>query len=142
MKLPEHLARFAEHRTHAEVKKLLHHAHWIPQTKGFTQQHIDEHWSGNTFNSLLRVWKAAGIVTHVSGLGAVVTPSGVVGEANDLRDFRMIHFNNAQEWAVEWPDGSWTSSSDEGGLRATLEASDEQEQGRPDRPQQMNEGSE
>lgn len=89
---------------------MLHYAHWIPQTKGFTQRHLDEHWPGHTFNSLLSVWKAARIATYASGLGAVVTSSGLMREANGLRDFRWIHFNNCQEWAVEWSDGSWTCS--------------------------------
>jgi hypothetical protein len=111
MMTPELSERFAEHRTHAEVSKLLHYAHWIPQTKGFTQRHLDEHWPGHTFNSLLDVWKAARILTYASGFGAVFSTSGLMREANDLRDFQRIHFNDRHEWAVERLDGSWTSSS-------------------------------
>lgn len=107
---PEHLARFAEQRTSVEVKKLLRYANFIPQIRGYTQEYVDEYWPGHTFGSLVEVLKAAEVLTFVSGLGAVFTPSGKVSDANDLREFRQFHFTNVQEWAVEWPDGSWTSS--------------------------------
>lgn len=101
---------FAEDRSFDEVKRLLHYAHLIPRMKGLTTQHIDTYWPGHTFNGLVDLFTAAGILTFVSPMGAIITPeSGVVQEGNDLTDFRRILFNDTNDWAVEWPDGSWTT---------------------------------
>lgn len=101
--------RFAEDRSPDEVKELLHYAHFIPQSRGFTKTHVDTYWPGHTFPELLYVLRAAGLVTFVSSLGATITKdSGLVRKGNDLKEFRRLLFNDIDDWAVEWPDGSWT----------------------------------
>ncbi|WP_309969454.1 hypothetical protein [Aeromicrobium panaciterrae] len=99
---------FAEDRSFDEVQSLLHYAHFIPRTRGFTTQHVDTHWPGHTFNGLVELFTSAGLLTLVSPLGALIHESGGVQEGNDLTNFRRILFNDMIEWAVEWPDGSWT----------------------------------
>lgn len=100
--------RFAEVRSFDEVQGLLRYAHFIPRTRGLTAKYVESKWPGRTFNGLVDVFTAAGLLTFVSPLGALIHESGVVQEGNDLTDFRRILFNDMTEWAVEWPDGSWT----------------------------------
>lgn len=102
------MGSFVEERSFDEVRTLLHYGHFIPRTKGFTTQHLDTHWPGHTFNWLVDLFTAAGLLTFVSPLGAVINESGLIRESNDLTDFRRILFNDMTDWAVEWTDGSWT----------------------------------
>ena len=84
---------FAEHRTREEISKLLHHGHIIPIGKGITAAYVDRHFPGWTWNGLMAVWRAAGIV--------VVTPGGIPD--CDPR-VRRVHFTDAEHVLVEWAE--------------------------------------
>lgn len=91
---------YTEHRTGAEIDRLLHHGHWIPVTKGFTQRYVDEHFPGWSWNDLMAIWRAAGIV---------VRPAGGAPLQCDERVAAM-HFSGPGNWLIEWRDGAVTTS--------------------------------
>jgi len=87
--------QFAEHRTGREVHDLLQYGHIIPVRRGVTTAYVEQHFPGWTWNELMDIWRAAGIV-HPSRHGG---PPGA-----DSR-VRMIHFSSPTAFAVEWADG-------------------------------------
>jgi hypothetical protein len=89
---------YAEHRTGIEVHKLLHYAHFIPVGNGRTQAYVAEHFPGWTWNELMAVWQAAGIVR--------TSPAG--GPPACHERVKAIHFNGPTSFAVEWLDGHVT----------------------------------
>lgn len=91
---------YLEHRTGAEMQRLLHHGHWIPVHRGDTAAHVARHFPGWCWNDLLAVCKAAGIV---DGLGT----GGPLRCAPHVLAF---HFTDTARFAVEWDDGSVTVS--------------------------------
>lgn len=83
--------------------------------RGLTAAYVDEHWPGHAFPELLYLFRAAGLLTYASSLGAVITrDEGLVRKANDLKEFHRLLFNDINDWAVEWPDGSWTCPASQG----------------------------
>jgi hypothetical protein len=60
-----------------------------------------EHFPGWSWNSLLEVCRAAGIVDPNSGGGSPL---------RCLPQVKAFHFTSAETFAVEWLDGSITSS--------------------------------
>ncbi|WP_374928159.1 hypothetical protein [Kytococcus sedentarius] len=84
-------AEFTEHRTAQEISALLHHGHIIPVRLGITQEYVRQHFPGWTWNELMAVWRAAGIVIR--------TPGGIPD--CDPR-VRAVHFTDAERVHVEW----------------------------------------
>ena len=91
---------YAEHRTGVEVGQLLHYGHIIPVSRGLTEGYVAEHFPGWTWNNLMAVWEAAGIVV----------PSASGGLPSCDHRVKLIHFTGADAFAVEWVDGSVTTS--------------------------------
>lgn len=91
---------YAEHRSGEEMQRLLHHGHWIPVLRGYTYAYIEEHFPGWSWNPLLSVCKAAGIVVKTGGGGPLSCDPRV----------RTFHFTDDRRFAVEWDDGAVTVS--------------------------------
>lgn len=89
---------FAEHRTRDELNGLLHHGHIIPVSRGYMQAYVTEHFPDWTWNELMAVWRAAGVVINRGG-----TPP----KCND--EVLTIHFNGPESFAIEWSDGTVTT---------------------------------
>jgi hypothetical protein len=90
----------AIHCTGPEVDALFHYGHIIPISRGFTRKFLDEHFPGWDWNGLVAVLKAADVFVDRGGSPPQCRP-GVTA----------IHFTDADNWAVEWFDGSLTSSA-------------------------------
>lgn len=86
-------SQFAEHRTGAEINELLHHGHPIPVGRGITQSYVTEHYPGWSWNSLMSVWRNAGIV--------VSTPGGIPACDPEVK---AVHFSDDESFVVEWVD--------------------------------------
>ena len=82
---------YAESRTGEEISRLLHYGHIIPVRRGLTADYVDRHFPGWTWNALMDVWRAAGIVVR--------TPGGIPD--CDPR-VRAVHFTDAEHVHVEW----------------------------------------
>lgn len=93
-------AQYAEHRTRDELNKLLHYGHIIPVSRGFTDAYVAKHFPGWHWNSLMAIWKAAGIVVRSPAGGPPWCDPEVVA----------IHFNGPDSFAVEWVDGTVTTA--------------------------------
>lgn len=93
--VPAHLAHHREHLTLDQCKRLLHHAHVIPISKGYAAAYVAEHFPGWTWNELVRVFVAAGIYINRGGKPATC-------------DDRVVsfHFSSPTEFHVEWVDGT------------------------------------
>ena len=91
---------YKEHRTREELQALLRHGHYIPACRGWTREYVDKHYPGWTWNELMEIWRAAGIV---------VRRPGGAPPACDIR-VKAIHFNGPRSFAVEWEDGTVTRS--------------------------------
>lgn len=91
--------QFAEHRSANELARLLHHIHWVPQSRGLTDAFVDEHYPRRTWQGLVLVLTAAGIMVGRGGSPPSLMPTVAV-----------MHFTDATKWAVEWEDGIVTSS--------------------------------
>lgn len=94
-------SRFSHHLTGDECSAILRHGHIIPVSRGWTATCVDEHCPGWSWNELIAVFKAAGIVIGRGG-------------SPPTCDERVlaIHFSGIADFAVEWVDGSTTSKSD------------------------------
>jgi len=77
---------------------VLHYGHIIPVSKGYTSKYVALHHPGWSFNELVEIFKAAGIV---------------VSDGMARCDARVgwIHFNDATSFVVEFEDdeplGAW-----------------------------------
>ncbi|GAA1210810.1 hypothetical protein [Rhodoglobus aureus] len=91
---------YAQHRTGAQLDKLLHYGHFIPMGKGYTQQHVEENFPGWTWSGLLEVLKAADVFVGRGGTPPRCQPT-----------VKAIHFTDARTWAVEWLSGEITRSA-------------------------------
>lgn len=96
-----HLTDYRESCSRDELARLLHHGHWIPVTRGLTQRYVDEHFPGWTWNGLLDVWEAAGVVHRREG---AQHPTLIVDCLLD-----RIHFDGPEDFTVVWIDGSVTT---------------------------------
>lgn len=85
---------FAKHLTAADVDLVLHHGHWIAQSRGFTRQFLEQHHPG---------WSLGGLV-------AVFTAAGVRAGNRCRERVAAIHFDGPDRWLVEWTDGTTTCS--------------------------------
>jgi hypothetical protein len=88
-------SHFGTHRTREELNQLLRYGHVIPVSKGLTAKYVAEHYPGWTWNSLVEVFKAAGIF---EGRG------GSPPKCDDR--VATLHFNSKSSLAVEWSDGT------------------------------------
>ena len=98
------VSRFREHRTLEECKSLLRFGHISPVSRGFTQRFVAENYPGWTWNELVQVFTAAGILTTRGGAPLTC-------------DDRVVtfHFSSPSEFYVEWindtePQGVATKS--------------------------------
>jgi len=98
--IDDHWREYAERRTGAELDRLLHYGHWIPVIRGYTAEYVDEHFPGWTWNTLMLIWRAAGIVVK-SEVGGPLRCDGRV---------KAVYFNGPDSFAVEWIDGTITRS--------------------------------
>ncbi|MFM8506632.1 MAG: hypothetical protein ACKOBR_02920 [Actinomycetota bacterium] len=63
--------------TRAHVDCVVHYTHWIPMSKGFTQQFLAEYYPGWTLGGLIRLFDKAGIrITPDELNGASGAPHG------------------------------------------------------------------
>jgi hypothetical protein len=88
-------SQFDEHRSRDELNALLNHGHFIPAGKGLTRQYVETHYPGWTWNRLLKLFRAAGILVMRGG-----TPP-----CCDDR-VKSFHFTRSGTFAVEWRDDS------------------------------------
>ena len=95
-----HWHEYGEHRTGLQMDRLLHHGHVIPVTRGFTRDHVDQHFPGWTWNDLLEVCRAADLLAPDRPRGAPFACREQV---------KAVHFNSPRSLAVEWLDGTVTS---------------------------------
>ena len=91
---------YAEHRTGVDIQNLLHYGHIIPVRRGLTQNYVAEHFPGWTWNELMAVWQAAGIEVR----------SDAGGPPSCDERVKAVHFNGPGYFAVEWSDGTVTTS--------------------------------
>ena len=87
-------SRLREHRTRDELNRLLHYGHIIPVSKGYTAKFVAENYPGWTWNQLIEVFIAAGIV---------VNRGGSPPKCDDRVE--MFHFSGPTDFLVEWVDG-------------------------------------
>ncbi|WP_146084969.1 hypothetical protein [Rathayibacter sp. AY1E4] len=97
---PRSAEEFAEHRTADELARFLHHVHWIPQSRGITDAFVDEYYPGRTWQGLVLVLTAAGILVSRGGSPPSLMPT-----------VAMMHFTDATRWVVQWQDGIVTMST-------------------------------
>ena len=90
------ISQFREHRTREELNALLHYGHIIPVSKGWTREYVDTNYPGLTWNALLAIFQAAGIVL----------PSGCGGPPKCDDRVVLLHFSSREEFRVEWIDGT------------------------------------
>ena len=86
------ISQFREHRTREELNALLHYGHIIPVSKGWTREYVDTNYRGWTWNSLIGVFRSAGIVVASACGGPPKCDDRVV----------MFHFSGAGDFFVEW----------------------------------------
>lgn len=98
--MPKNSQKYAEFRTREELAQLFTFGHPTPMGRGITRSYLQEHYDGWTWNELMEVWRAAGVVSGALG-GMPTCTDGVVA----------IHFNNPDDLMVEWADGSTTVRS-------------------------------
>ncbi|WP_146082397.1 MULTISPECIES: hypothetical protein [unclassified Rathayibacter] len=96
---PSLVEEFADHRAAGELARFLHHLHWIPQSRGITDAFVDEHYPGRTWQGLVLVLTAAGILVSRGESPPSLMPT-----------VAMLHFTDAARWAVVWGDGVVTAS--------------------------------
>ena len=89
--------QYREVRTREQLNQLLHYGHIIPISRGFTDDYVDEHYPGWTWNALVRVLTAADVYVGQGG-----SPPRC-----DDRVVR-VHFDSHEAWLVEWEDGRIT----------------------------------
>lgn len=88
---------YTEHRTGAQIARLLHYGHIIPISRGFTEEHVNENYPGWTWNELSSIMQSAGVVINRGGAPATCELT-----------MKAIHFTDAEHWAVEWLSGEVT----------------------------------
>lgn len=94
-------SRYDEHRSGAEMQRLLHHGHWVPVLRGYTRAYVEQHFPGWTWNRLLDVCRSAGIVDPASGGDRPLRCDDCVVQ---------FHFTDRRSFAVEWDDGTVSTS--------------------------------
>lgn len=92
---------YVEHRTGAQLDKLLSYGHAIPVGKGYTEKHVNENFPGWGWTGLIEVFKAADIFVARGGSPPRSHPT-----------VKAIHFTDAKTWAVEWLSGEITRSAE------------------------------
>ncbi len=110
MTTPVDVSRFREHRTLEECKSLLRFGHISPVSRGFTQRFVAENYPGWTWNELVQVFTAAGILINRGG-------------SPPTCDDRVVtfHFSSPSEFYVEWINGTEPQSGAAGGRRISDE---------------------
>lgn len=89
------LSPYDDHRTRADLARMLHYVHYIPVGRGITDAYVDKNYSGRTWQGLVMVLKAAGIFVGRGSMPPACLPT-----------VRALHFTDATRWCVEWEDGS------------------------------------
>ncbi len=74
---------------------------FLPSPNGYTAAYVNEHFPGWTWNSLILIWQAAGIVVKGEAGG---------GPLRCDERVKAIHFDHANSFAVEWIDGTVTTT--------------------------------
>ena len=90
------VSRFREHRTRAELNSLLRYGHIIPVSKGWTRAYVDARYPRWSWNALMTIFQAAGIVV----------PSACGGPPKCDDRVVMLHFSTTGDFFVEWIDGA------------------------------------
>lgn len=89
--------RYALTRTREELNDLLRFGHIIPVSRGWTRAYVDEHYPGWTWNGLVGVLRAAGVLVDRGGSPPCCAP-GV----------RAVWFDSEDGWLVEWENDRHT----------------------------------
>jgi len=99
-------ADFREHRTREQLNDLLRHGHVIPVSRGWTFDHVQANFPGWTWNQLIDIIRAAGIL---------VSRGGSPPACHD--QVAAFHFSSDTEFLVEWIDeqGATTPPDDSDG---------------------------
>lgn len=92
-------ARFAWHADRAAVDKLLHYTHWIPVSRGFTDDFLHKNWPGWSLAGAIAVLDAAQIRVLPTSDRACAPHGGYCHWK-----VREIHFNSSSDFFVEWND--------------------------------------
>ncbi|ACZ30635.1 hypothetical protein Xcel_1610 [Xylanimonas cellulosilytica DSM 15894] len=92
------VGEYAEHRSRHDLDRLLRHGHVIPVRRGVTAAYVAKHFPGWTWNELMGVWHAAGVV---------VSQGGSPPRCDD--NVVAIHFDGPDSFLVEWTDGTVTA---------------------------------
>lgn len=85
-------------RSREEIAELLRFGHPIPVGKGYNRRYVADRYPGWTWNELMAVWRAAGILVPV---GSMLT-------CDDRAEF--VRFTGPKAWEVHWSDGSATGA--------------------------------
>jgi hypothetical protein len=87
------------HLTRAHVDKVLHYTHWIPVSKGFTQQFLAHDYPGWTLGTLVGLFDTAGIrIAPCNNEDAAGAPHG--GRCH--WQVVAFYFNHADDFHVVW----------------------------------------
>lgn len=86
---------FDQARARVDLNRLLHYGHPIPFGRGWMRKFVSENYPGWTWNELVAVLGAAGVI--VPGIPPRSHPG--VG---------AVHFSHDGSWLVEWEDGRVT----------------------------------
>lgn len=90
---------FAWHASRADIDRVLHHTHWIPRSRGFTERFLQQSWPGWSLEKLIAVFDAAGIRKKPLSWRASA-PHGGYCHWN----LAYLHFNSRHHLHVEWND--------------------------------------
>jgi hypothetical protein len=102
---------FAHHFSREQLERIHRYTHWIPAARGYTQQMMTTFFPGHSYNSLLEVFRVAGISI----------PSKVGGVMSVDPRVAAMHFTSPESLAVQFfsPDDSlmiptvgWTRRGD------------------------------
>lgn len=91
---------YAEHRTGLQINSFLHYLHFIPMGNGLTKKHVDRYFPGWTSELLVETLKAADVFVGRGGSPPHCRPT-----------VKAIRFTGPRHWAVEWLDGTVTTST-------------------------------
>lgn len=90
--LPHQYSGYVEHLSREQINGVLHHAHIIPVSKGYTREYVALHHPGWSFNELIGIFTAAGIIVED-------------GMPRCDESVKCLHFNDATSFTVEREQG-------------------------------------
>lgn len=100
--IPPRYAHFAHHLAARQIADILGRTHWIPICRGLTGEWVAQHHPGHTFNELIGVFNAAGVVGPLSSRG---------GPPRPIAGLFAIHFDSVESFAVELRGNDGRSST-------------------------------